>query len=129
MVEGNINKKNPAEFAEGAYICKRYWHFHRRIYERYGGLVLGPGEFDYIVTSIRNGGAPKIIESNISTTRVINIRGRNIYLVVNKFDSVVVTALPPKEKHFKKALEKQELEDKRLQRVREALMRSRAGVS
>lgn len=40
----------------GASIRIEHWHFHRRLWERYG-IVLAPGEFSMIKTAIRRGKA------------------------------------------------------------------------
>jgi hypothetical protein len=55
-------KMNRADFDprwEGAVVRINSWHFHRRLFERYG-IVLGPGEYTMIKSAIVSGKAPMV---------------------------------------------------------------------
>lgn len=45
------------EWPDGSIIKRAHWHFHQRLYERYNGMVLDPGNFSDILRQIKDGRA------------------------------------------------------------------------
>jgi len=41
---------------DGTSIPEKHWHFHKRLYERYG-IVMGPGDFGAMLKAIKGGKA------------------------------------------------------------------------
>jgi hypothetical protein len=80
----------------GACIYKQNWHFHRRLFARYG-VVLAPGQFSQIIADIRRGRAhlvkAKGKRGSIYSVRIKAIGGR-VYIFA--IDGVPITAWPLK---------------------------------
>lgn len=71
------------------------WHFHRRLFARYG-IVLGPGEFQGIVSAIRDGSA-RLVKQQSPRLAVYRVRipsaKRHIY-VLARANGFPLTAWP-----------------------------------
>ena len=80
----------------GASIHKEHWHFHRRLFERYG-IVLAPAEFSQMTNAIRKSKAFAVENHpNGQNTYSILVRSHatRIYVVASR-QGRIVTALPP----------------------------------
>lgn len=93
-------RKSVARFCsrwDGAFISDREWHFHRRLYERYG-VVLAPGEFTMIVRRIRSRKTPVIRRKDGKLLiHVIRIPSADIVVFVVSDGRMPKTAWPPEE--------------------------------
>lgn len=82
----------------GARIPKRHWHFHRKLWIRYG-LVLAPGEFSQMLHDIKSGYA-KLIETRSSKMAIYSVRidrvDERIYVLSDSKN--VITAWPPEKR-------------------------------
>lgn len=69
---------------DGAFIPHEHWHFHRRLYERYG-IVLAPGEFQAVMASIKSG-SDVFYRKGETTVHRINLRvsGDRVFVVVRR---------------------------------------------
>jgi|GEM_PF-4465943 len=80
---------------DGASIPDKHWHFHRRLHERYG-IVLLPGEFAQIVKDLKQGRA-LLIEWQSKKDAVYSVRlatqFERIYVLSD--GKQVFTAWPP----------------------------------
>lgn len=81
---------------EGKSIPHKHWHFHRRLYERYG-IIMAPGEFGDMVKAIKSGKALMVNRrgkhQRIYWHKVQSVHER-IYVLVGK-DSAILSAWPP----------------------------------
>jgi len=57
------------EIWDGVSVPKYQWHFCKRLYQRYSGIILLPGEYEKIVNHIRSGKAKKIPNNFSAKTR------------------------------------------------------------
>lgn len=80
----------------GASIHKEHWHFHWRLFERYG-VVLAPAEFSQMAISIRKSRA-LVVEHRRNGQKIYSIFvrsvGTRIYVLATK-QGRIITALPP----------------------------------
>lgn len=81
---------------EGWAVHKKDWHFHRRLFERYG-VVLKHEEFDRITTEAMNGRRlwEKVSHSERSIC-ALRLRRALVYVVINEAGKLI-TALTPGE--------------------------------
>lgn len=83
------------DWPERSFINRSSWHFHRRLYERYHGLVLLPGAYTDIGRQIREGEAIKLTQRRFAV-RVRRPNSRKIVWVVVVYSGHLMTALTPK---------------------------------
>jgi hypothetical protein len=80
---------------EGVSIPREHWHFQRRLWDHYS-IILEPGEFSWIMTTIRNGDAV-LVERQGKTKAVYSVylrsRRERIYVVAAR--DVPITSLKP----------------------------------
>lgn len=79
----------------GKTIPARHWHFHRRLFERYG-IVLAPGEFSQMLKDIASGKA-LLVQRRSASSAIYMIRNTRLwerYFVLVKNEQIK-TALPP----------------------------------
>lgn len=86
---------------DGAVIKIDHWHFHQRLYERYG-IILGPGGFSKIVKSIEGGRALRI-ERQPGTRTIYRVRitSHNEQVYVLSDGLRLITVLPPSDRLLK----------------------------
>ena len=86
---------------EGALFTKQAWHFHRRLYERYG-FCLSPGAYSDIIRQIRRGNAIHIKCSVYAVS--VKRRKKRQWIFVAYEGATIATALTP-EPALKKRLQ------------------------
>lgn len=81
---------------DGSSIPKEHWHFHKRLYERYG-IVMAPGDFGAMVRAIKDGKALMVHRKNkrhrIYWHKVQSVHER-IYVLVGQ-GGAILSAWPP----------------------------------
>lgn len=79
---------------EGARIPFEDWHFHRRLYERYG-IVLRPGEYGHLLKKVRNKAGIYYHSKDGVRVHRIYLHGamEDVFVVAN--DSTLITAIDP----------------------------------
>jgi len=88
---------------ENAFIPEEHWHFHRQLLARYG-RVLARGEFQKIVTAIKNGTAIDIDWRTDGTTiYAVKIQGEYIFVMATGHR--LLTAWPPSAEMYRKRKE------------------------
>lgn len=82
-------------------IKQRHWHFHQKLYERYG-IVLEFGEFSEMMHAIRTEDAELIeFQPGRGAIHCILLRHRWRHIFIATKGSEIVTALPPTQ-HLKR---------------------------
>ena len=78
----------------GAVLRPDTWHFHRRLFARYG-IVLAPGEYSMIANAIRNGRAFLLKRKGPHGlyTVVVPSAGKRIYVLARP-DGQLITVYP-----------------------------------
>ncbi|XKT74676.1 MAG: hypothetical protein ACJKTH_01135 [Patescibacteria group bacterium UBA2163] len=88
------------EWPETSTIPKREWHFCKKLYERYGRLVLGPGELDSIRSKTQVIATKEECDSQSKEGRLtipLERKGVIYYIRIlyNALNYTLITALPP----------------------------------
>jgi hypothetical protein len=79
----------------GAVIGRDHWHFHRRLFERYG-IILAPGEYSKMKADIKNGTAQVIKQkSPAQAIYVFKLESANQPVFVAAVGTRLTTAMPP----------------------------------
>lgn len=81
-------------YPEGWMIQRKHWHFHRRLFERYG-LVLGYRGFSRIVAQISSGKALLIWTAQEPRGDLWSVRIKGVPVYVLAEDECIITAYPP----------------------------------
>jgi hypothetical protein len=79
----------------GKAIPARHWHFHRRLFGRYG-IILAPGEFSQMLKDIASGKA-LLVQRRSAGSAIYMIRNARLwerYFVLVR-NGQIKTALPP----------------------------------
>lgn len=92
--------RNP-KWPEGVQIKRDNWHFHKRLYERYG-IILLPGEYTKILNKIKSGELEPIFyydRNGLNTFKYVHEEGtpnqRRIYIVADPAGTVLVSVQLP----------------------------------
>ncbi|MGO4716923.1 hypothetical protein [Bradyrhizobium sp. 2TAF24] len=88
----------PIRFDErwnGASIPIEHWHFHRRLFSRYG-IVLEPGEFSGIIKDIKKKRADLVQRKRLgAAVYLVHLRSSDALVYVLALGSRLLTAYPP----------------------------------
>lgn len=103
-----MSYQNP-KWPTGTIFTKQNWHFHKRLFERYGGISLLPGEFTSILNKITNSEIQPVITYNrgipVGVYKYIHMPGtkhqKRIYLLAKCDGSQLISVEKPDWVHQK----------------------------